>query len=778
MGVILIAYERESEQAALEQLLTARGHQVVRAANGLTALDAARREPPHLIVADIVLPRMDGFALCRKWKQDERLQSVPFFFYTRRHDDPKYERFALELGAQRFFARTAQPDALLNAIDELVPRAARSGEALSPSLDAAARRAQEQDRAQRVQQLALERAQQTQNALSSQIAELEATNQRLVAGEARFRQLFEANPLPMWIADRATNGFIAVNNAALTLYGYSRAEFLGLTAQALLRESATATSGNGVLAHRNKSGGSLDVALTAREMEFDGRNADLVCAVDLGDQVAREQQLQAQCSTQSAIINAIADGCLVLDGDGRILEVNDAYCRMSGYSRDALRRMNAADLEQQEPGETTIRLQLGRYSGDGRYETKHKRSDGSLIDVELNIGKMQHASADSVVVIRDVSQHRRELIGHRMAQRQMQFLIDLYRKGEAFDEAAIMRRLVDHAVEATRSPLAYFYLVNQTVQTITLSAWRDRAAAQAALVHVEPRSLASAGQFAECVRSRQSVLSNAPFGQPLSDGLPELQGFLAVPLLVAGEVVAVLGVANREADYDQEDQRMLSSLADDVGLVLQARRTHAQTLGSLQRADVAMQAMIDALLHISELHSPHTAGSARRVAALAVALGREAGLDGERQHSLRVAALLRDIGNVAVPAVILAKPSRFTELEMSLVQTHVEASYQLLTGIDFGAPIADIVRAHHERIDGSGYPRALQGDAIPLEARILAIADTVTAMCSPRPHRSAVDINVAIDEINRAAGSLFDAALVEACTRLVRQQGFTFPTRE
>ena len=116
MGVILIAYERESEQLALEQLLTGRGHQVLKASNGPTALDMARRDPPHLIISDIVLPRMDGFALCRKWKQEERLQSVPFVFYTRRHDDPKYERFALELGAERFLARTAQPEALVAAL--------------------------------------------------------------------------------------------------------------------------------------------------------------------------------------------------------------------------------------------------------------------------------------------------------------------------------------------------------------------------------------------------------------------------------------------------------------------------------------------------------------------------------------------------------------------------------------------------------------------------------------------------------------------------------------
>ncbi|MGH6609142.1 MAG: response regulator, partial [Burkholderiaceae bacterium] len=201
MGVILIAFERESEQSTLEQLLAGRGHRVVKSGNGLAALDSARREPPDVIVSDIVLPRMDGFALCRKWKQDERLQSVPFVFYTRRHDDPKYERFALELGAERFLARSEQPEALLAALDELLSSAIPKSNPTTPMPvldDAAVQRVQALEKAQQVQALAMERAQQAQVRLRSQVAELEAANQRLAAGEARFRRLFEANPFPMW----------------------------------------------------------------------------------------------------------------------------------------------------------------------------------------------------------------------------------------------------------------------------------------------------------------------------------------------------------------------------------------------------------------------------------------------------------------------------------------------------------------------------------------------------------------------------------------------------
>jgi HD-GYP domain-containing protein (c-di-GMP phosphodiesterase class II) len=246
-------------------------------------------------------------------------------------------------------------------------------------------------------------------------------------------------------------------------------------------------------------------------------------------------------------------------------------------------------------------------------------------------------------------------------------------------------------------------------------------------------------------------------------------------MIADDETVAVLGVANRDAGYGEADQRALASLSDGVWRVLQAKRAHAQTLSSLQRTDVALQGMIDALLRLSEKHDPYTAGSARRVAALAVALGREAGLDGERQHALRVAALLHDVGNVAVPPSVLAKPGRLSDIETALRRTHVEEGCKLLADIDFGAPIAEIVFEHHERFDGSGYPRGLKGEEIMLEARILAIADVVEAMCSSRPYRAALGMDVAIDEINRGAGVTYDLHLATACTRLVRQHGFGLP---
>ena len=847
MGVILIAFEREAELSALEQLLAGKGHRVVRSGNGLAALDAARREPPHAIVSDIVLPRMDGFALCRKWKQDERLQSIPFLFYTRRHDDPKYERFALELGAERFLARSVSPEQLVTALDELlvnVPKPSGNGGSTGtmplPTLDETViqrpvgldkaqraaeaekvariaelenasrkhaaelekvQRAAEAEKAARIAELesasrkqtaeleklqrkeaeATERAQQAHSRLLGQIEELEATNKRLAAGEARFRRVFEANPLPMWIADHATGGFIAVNDAALALYGYNRAEFLALKGSSL--EAPDAEDDAAPVAHQRKDGGSLKISLGSHEIEFDGRSADLVSAYDLTERAAAEQKLREEAVTlrketisTRTLVEAAPDGCWILDSNGRLIDLNAAYCRMTGYSREELLGMNASQIEDQTAGETTMRLQLGRVQGGGRYETKHRCRDGTLLDVEVSVGVMEAGAAgDNMVLIRDVSERRREFVTQRASQRGLEFLVELFKQSESFDESAIVRRVIDQAADTTGSPLAYMYFVDPARKTIALAAWRDGTQPMATMVNAEARPLARAGLFTECVRARHPTSSNDLTRKPQQDGLPDLQRYLAVPMISGDETVAVLGVANREAGYGEEDQRALSALADGVWRVLESKRAHAATLGSLQRTDVALQGMIDSMVRMVERHDPYTAGSSRRLAALAVALGREAGLDGERQHALRVAALLHDIGNVGVPATILSKPAPLTETEIAIMRTHVDEGCQLLAEIDFGAPIADIIYQSHERYDGSGYPRGLKGEEILVEARILAIADTVEAMCSPRPYRPAAGMEAAIEAINKGAGRLYDLHLVAACTRLVRQHGFTLP---
>jgi PAS domain S-box-containing protein/putative nucleotidyltransferase with HDIG domain len=186
-----------------------------------------------------------------------------------------------------------------------------------------------------------------------------------------------------------------------------------------------------------------------------------------------------------------------------------------------------------------------------------------------------------------------------------------------------------------------------------------------------------------------------------------------------------------------------------------------------------VQGAVLAMSHVVETRDPYTAGHERRVAELAAAIGSELGLAGDELEALRLAALIHDIGKIAVPAEILAKPGRLSEVEFNLIRQHPSSGFDILETIDFGRPVAEYVLQHHERLDGTGYPRGLAGDQVLPEARIIAVADVVEAMSSHRPYRAALGLDAALDEVCAHAGVRYDAEVVAACVRLFREQGFT-----
>jgi PAS domain S-box-containing protein/putative nucleotidyltransferase with HDIG domain len=192
------------------------------------------------------------------------------------------------------------------------------------------------------------------------------------------------------------------------------------------------------------------------------------------------------------------------------------------------------------------------------------------------------------------------------------------------------------------------------------------------------------------------------------------------------------------------------------------------------RMEAALNGTVRALATTSEVRDPYTAGHQDRVTLLALTIGHELGLTADELDGLRVAGLLHDVGKISVPAEILSKPSALSAAELALVKSHSETGYAILKGVNFPWPIAEIVLEHHERLDGSGYPRGLRADAILPEARILAVADTVEAMASHRPYRAALGIKYALDVIEKGKGILYDANVVDACQKAFSEGGFAF----
>jgi putative two-component system response regulator len=185
---------------------------------------------------------------------------------------------------------------------------------------------------------------------------------------------------------------------------------------------------------------------------------------------------------------------------------------------------------------------------------------------------------------------------------------------------------------------------------------------------------------------------------------------------------------------------------------------------------------ISAVAAMVELRDPYTAGHQKRVKHVAAAIANEIDLPQHQVEGIKLAAVVHDVGKIHVPTEILSKPGHLTDVEFSLIKQHPETGYDILKEIDFPWPIADIVRQHHERIDGSGYPLGLKGDAILLEARILAVADVIEAMASHRPYRPGLGIESALKEIVTNRGTLYDLQVSDAALSLFREKGFQLDT--
>ncbi len=208
--------------------------------------------------------------------------------------------------------------------------------------------------------------------------------------------------------------------------------------------------------------------------------------------------------------------------------------------------------------------------------------------------------------------------------------------------------------------------------------------------------------------------------------------------------------------------------------ITERKRAETDLREGLTKLRSTLKASIDSLSSAIEMRDPYTAGHQERTTRLARAIACEMGLPEESVEAIEIAGVIHDIGKLYVPAEILSKPTKLTDLEYALIKMHAQAGFTILSKIDFPWPIARIVHEHHELVNGSGYPQGLAGKDILLEARILCVADVVEAMSSHRPYRPALGVGAALEEISLKRGILYDREVVDACLRLFRDKQFKF----
>jgi putative nucleotidyltransferase with HDIG domain/PAS domain S-box-containing protein len=237
-----------------------------------------------------------------------------------------------------------------------------------------------------------------------------------------------------------------------------------------------------------------------------------------------------------------------------------------------------------------------------------------------------------------------------------------------------------------------------------------------------------------------------------------------------GPPFSVFANVRVQTDGHDEPVRLLWLLRD-----ARERKGEEDTLKSLlSRLKSSLYGLVEAFAQAVEMKAPHTAGHQRRVAQLAVAIAREMDFSLNQLEGIKVAALLHDIGKIAIPAEIINKPGVISDLECELLKSHCRAGYELLQHIDFPWPVQEAILQHHERLDGSGYPAGLNDKDIILEARIIGVADVVEAMIAPRPYGPAPGIEKALEEVYQKSGILYDAEVVNICLKLFVEKGFNF----
>ncbi|NQT66935.1 MAG: PAS domain S-box protein [Actinobacteria bacterium] len=195
---------------------------------------------------------------------------------------------------------------------------------------------------------------------------------------------------------------------------------------------------------------------------------------------------------------------------------------------------------------------------------------------------------------------------------------------------------------------------------------------------------------------------------------------------------------------------------------------------SYHKLQKILEGTIHTLAGIVEIKDPYTSSHQKRVSKLAVAISNELGIESKIIEGIRIAANIHDIGKINIPASILSKPGKLSNIEFDMIKTHSQSGYEMIKEIEFPMPIAEIILQHHEKLDGSGYPRGLKDKDIMFEAKILTVTDVVEAMSSDRPYRPALGLDKAIEEIKKNKGILHDPGIVDACIKVITKKGFRF----
>jgi len=361
-------------------------------------------------------------------------------------------------------------------------------------------------------------------------------------------------------------------------------------------------------------------------------------------------------------------------------------------------------------------------------------------------------------------------------------------QGSQFGVDDLMEVILSSAADLVNADHAFFFVYDADTDALEL-----KRALGCSSKHIGYQMEQGAGLIGKVLMSGRPMVVNdyqSWEGRHRDPRWSQIRAVIALPLTFDEQVIGAFGLAHTEEGktFGKDDMTALSRFSALASVVLLNEIVHARVQHELtehkriweelQRKNEHLRdtfaATVNALATTIEMKDPYTAAHQRWVTRLACAIAGEMDLSKEQVEGLRMAGLIHDIGKLNVPAELLIKPHRLTEIEYEAIKIHPQSGYDIVKEIQFPWPIAQIILQHHERMDGSGYPQGISGTEILLEARLLAVADVVESMSSHRPYRGAHGIEIALDEIARNNGILYDPAAVKACLVVFQDKGFKF----
>jgi PAS domain S-box-containing protein len=470
--------------------------------------------------------------------------------------------------------------------------------------------------------------------------------------------------------------------------------------------------------------------------------------VDVTAQRRAEEALRKSEEKYRWVLNNMADVITVMDMNLRFTYVSPSVIRMRGYTAEEAVAQTFEQVMTPESLQITAKvfeeemtLEAGGTADPDRIrsvEVEQYRKDGSIVLMENHLSFLRDEAKKPLGIIsvsHDITERRRA----EEALNKAKTLLD--KTFASMDEAII---IVD---SNTRRIIA----CNRATEVIFGFGEKDLMGCSTDVLHVDK-------------------LSYDLFGQELFPAL-DANGVFHAEFQMRRKDGTVFPTENTVTEI-LDDSGHRTSVVSVVRDITERKRAEKQLHDTLESLRKAVGSTIQVMVSAVEARDPYTAGHQIREANLARAIATEMGLPPDTIEGLRMAGSIHDIGKLSIPAEILSKPTKLTNLEFSLIKEHSLKGYEMLKDVESPWPLAQIVYQHHERMDGSGYPGNLKGDEIIMEARILAVADVVEAMASYRPYRPAIGVEAALNEIEKNKGTLYDADAVNACLRLFQEKGF------